>query len=476
MGRTDTGLRDAILAHLRRHHPSMCRHWFEDIEPLEPRGGMLRMLVRELVQLRYLQRCCIEQFTEAARAVTGHLLVVRFVGEEDLEAELAGSAAGAWAAEAIERSEGEGRAVSGRDAGGARAGRSGRRSGSLAVHDDMLISPDYTFEHFVVGPGNQLAHAASVAVARKPGRAYNPFFIHGGVGLGKTHCLQAICQEAMRSNPGLRLYYISCNGFMSYFVEAVKEGHMSDFRHRFRNVDLLVIDDIHDLSKRGQTQEEFFHTFNSLYQSGRQIVLSSDAPPSEIPDLEERLVSRFNSGLVAKIEKPCFETRVAIVRSKAALRNIEISDDIASYIASRVDTSIRELEGAITKVQGVSMLTDEPITLTLAQRALGEPAMNGNGVPSMQRIIDVVSSYYDVKLSDLMSKRRKKSITLPRQVGMWLARKYTRHSLEEIGGYFGGRDHTTVIYALKMVESRRDADPTVRHDVGRIETQLASDH
>lgn len=448
MGRPDPQLRDAILAHLRRHHPSMCRHWFDDIEPLEPAGGMLHILVREPVQLRYLQKCCIDPFTEAARAVTGHLLVVRFVGEADLE-QL-------------------------QQAGPVKT--SGSAPPDLVVHDDMLLSPDYSFENFVIGPGNQLAHAAAVAVAKKPGRAYNPFFIHGGVGLGKTHLLQAICQLAMRSNPGLRLYYISCNGFITQFVDAVKEGRMADFRQRFRSVDLLVIDDIHDLAKRGQSQEEFFHTFNSLYQAGKQIVLSSDASPNEIPDLEERLTSRFNCGLVARVERPCFETRVAIVKSKASLRNLNLSDDVASYIAARIDSSIRELEGAVTKVQGLSLINNNaPIDLELAKKAIGDQLTNAGGSgPTIQAIIDAITSYYDVKLSDLLSKRRHKSIAQPRQIAMWLARKYTRYSLEEIGGYFGGRDHTTVMHAIRTVTSRQEDDQSLRMDVTRLEDRLGS--
>jgi chromosomal replication initiator protein len=193
----------------------------------------------------------------------------------------------------------------------------------------MLLSPDYTFESFVVGPDNRLAHAAASAVAQQPGRAYNPFFVHGSVGLGKTHLLQAICQQSMRNNPDMRIYYTSCNAFMNQFLEAVQDGDMGSFRHRFRNYDLLVVDDIHDLSKRDTSQEEFFHTFNTLYQGGRQVVLSSDAPPNEIPDLEERLTSRFGCGLVANIERPCYETRVSIVKSKAAVRSLELPDDLA---------------------------------------------------------------------------------------------------------------------------------------------------
>jgi chromosomal replication initiator protein len=429
----------------------MCRHWFDDIEPLEIADGTLKLLVRELVQLRYLRRCCVEQFQEAAQAVTGRLLAVRFVGEGEL----------------TEEQPAQQRKTAETDDDGA-------FDGSM-LDDEMLLSPDYSFETFIVGPDNRLAHAAAIAVARKPGKAYNPFFIHAGVGLGKTHLLQAICQTAMRDNPSMRIYYTSCNGFMTQFLDAVQAGQMAGFRHRFRGVDMLVIDDIHDLSRRDRTQEEFFHTFNCLYQAGKQIVLSSDAAPNEIPDLEERLTSRFNCGLVARIDRPCYETRVEIVKSKATMRSIRLPEDVASYVAAKIDSNIRELEGAITKIQSLSLVNGAPISLDLAKQAIGEQkATGGSQHPTIQQIIDTITRYYDVKLTDLLSKRRHKSIALPRQVGMWLARQHTRYSLEEIGGYFGGRDHTTVMHAIRAVNSRRADDASLDHDVTRLEQQLLS--
>ena len=455
MGRPDPHTRDAINAHLRSNHPSMCRHWFDDIEPLEISGGTLRLLVKEPVQLKYLQRCCVEQFTEAAQSVTGRLLAVRFVGDADLVESHPAPRDDSINPEFVN-------------------GDSTDR-GLLSSDDDMLISPDYSFDNFIVGPGNRLAHAASYAVAQKPGRAYNPLFIHGGVGLGKTHLLQAICQLAIRHRPSMRIYYVSCNGFMTQFLDAVQAGLMAQFRHRFRNVDILVIDDIHDLSKRDRTQEEFFHTFNSLYQTGRQIILSSDALPNEIPDLEERLTSRFNCGLVARIEKPCYETRVAIVKNKSNLRNLDLPDDVASYIAAKIDSNIRELEGAITKIQGLALISNTPINLDLAKQAIGEPTGSSQSAnPTIQEIIDAITGYYDVKLTDLLSKRRHKSIALPRQIGMWLARKHTRFSLEEIGSYFGGRDHTTVMHAIRMIDSKRERDNTLDMDVTRLEDQIST--
>jgi chromosomal replication initiator protein len=457
MGCLDRNIKEAMLAHLVKHHAPMCRKWFADIEPLDLDGGMLTLLVRESVQLRYLQRCCIEQFREAAQAVTGRLIGVKFVGESGLEevepALLAPSAEGAEFA-------GQPRPYNGH---------------SVAFDDEMLLSPDYSFENFVVGPGNRLAHAGAYAVAQKPGRAYNPFFIHAGVGLGKTHLLQAICQDAMRINPHMRIHYISCEKFVTQFHESVQAGLMSEFRLRFRNVDLLVVDDIHDLARKDRTQEEFFHTFNSLFQANKQIVLSSDAAPGEIPEMEERLVSRFNCGLVANIEKPSYETRFAILKSKASNRNLPMPDDVAGLIASRIDTNIRELEGAITKIQNMAAVNESAVTVELARLALGEHIAPDaeNPTPTIQTILDAVTHFFDVRLSDLLSKRRHRSIVLPRQVGMWLARKHTRYSLEEIGNYFGGRDHATVMHAIKTIDSRLQSDTRLAGNIAIIEQRLA---
>lgn len=446
MGRPDPNLKESILSYLKANHTSIWRHWFDDIEPLEVTNGTLRLLVTEPVRLRYLRRCGLDPFRSAAQAATGRLLAVRFVGEGELGED----------------------PVKGGDP---------RQRDRFQADDDMILSPDYSFDNFIVGPNNRLAHAAAFAVTEKPGKAYNPLFIHGGVGLGKTHLLQGICQATMHHNGGMRVYFVSCSGFMEQFHDAVRAGEMTSFRHRFRDVDLLVVDDIHDLSQHDRAQEEFFHTFNTLHQSGRQVVLSSDAPPSEITDLKERLTSRFNCGLVARIDKPCFETRVEIVRSKASLRGLELPDDVASYIGAKVDTNIRELEGAITQLQNLAAVSGSDISLELAKKAIGDHApMVGGHHPTIQQIIDAVTRYYDVKLSDLLSKRRNKSIALPRQVGMWLARKHTRYSLEEIGGFFGGRDHTTVMHAIKAINRKREGDALLDGDVSRLENELVDHH
>jgi chromosomal replication initiator protein len=442
----DSNLIKSVLAHVWENNPEICRHWFNEIELVDMDAGTIRLLVREPVQLKFLQRSCTEHFTEAIQSTTGKLLGVEFVGN-------------------IEQVE-SGPVV-----------RSGVLSSSGEMGgEDMILSPDYTFDSFVVGPDNRLAHAAAMAVAKSPARAYNPFFVHGGVGLGKTHLLQAICQSAMQNDPDMRIFYTSCNSFMNQFHEAVQDGEMNSFRNRFRNYDLLVIDDIHDLSNRGPSQEEFFHTFNTLYQAGRQIVISSDAPPNEIPDLEERLTSRFSCGLVANIERPCYETRVAIVRSKARMRSLDLPEDVAGYIAARFDTNIREIEGAITKIQTMAMLDNQTINLTLAKQAVGN-RIQGDATTKMtiQDILDTVSGYYGLKLTELLSKRRHKSVALPRQIGMYLARKHTRFSLGEIGGYFGGRDHTTVMHAVKTINGKRSDDTRLDQDIFHIESVLLTD-
>ena len=423
----------------------MCRRWFDDIRVVGIVDGSVRVRVDEPVQLKYLQKCCTQQFSEAAQSVTGRLLSVVFVGENS----------GVAASDPVIIS-GDGAEL------------------FSEIEEDMLISPDYNFDGFVIGPGNRLAHAAATAVSNKPGRAYNPLFIHGGVGLGKTHLLQSICQTAMSIHQSMRIYYVSCNGFMTQFLEAVQAGEMSSFRNRFRSFDMLVIDDIHDLSKRDQTQEEFFHTFNTLFQSGKQVVLSSDAAPNEIPFLEERLVSRFSCGLVACVESPGFETRVAIIKKKASIRHIEIPNDVASYIATKLDSNIRQLEGAITKLQSIALLDNSVIDLQMAKGAIGNELSGGRPKHvSIQDVFDSVIMFYDAKLSDLLSKKRHKSITVPRQVGMWLARKHTRFSLEEIGGYFGGRDHTTVMHAVKTVEQKIVADEFFCRDIDLLTEQLS---
>ncbi len=487
----DRQLWAGMLAHLKTQYPALCRQWFEEIEPIGIDGGVVRLRTLTTIHRDYLQRQCLDAFNDAARTVSKMLLSVLFLGPDDPLPRVPPRRADGHGAEikpsVLEPQHATSNGVHPALARAARgAGAAATPSPAAPVWaltstptrpdtDSLVINPDYSFDHFVVGPSNRLAHAAAVAVGNSPGRAYNPFFVHGGVGLGKTHLLQAICLKIKEFQPQTRIYYTSCEGFMTQFMDAVQAGEMSAFRHRFRDVDLLVIDDIHFLAKRERTQEEFFHTFNSLYQAHKQIVLSSDAAPEEIPDLEERLVSRFKWGLVTKVEPPCYETRVAILKNKARIRGMTLPDDVACYVAGKIDSNIRELEGVITKLQVLASVEQRPVDMGLATSALGEPPPKTDKQVQIQTIIAAVTDFYGVKITDLQSKRRQRSIALPRQVCMYLARRHTRYSLEEIGGYFGGRDHTTVMHAVRTVEERRELDSDFAHVVVSLESQIKNE-
>ena len=448
-----------MMGYLRQHHSPICRQWFEQLQPGDIDGGLLTVHTSNSVQMNYLQNRCVHQFTDAAQSATGALVAVRFInGKPPDQSGPKPQARSSATAEPITL-EAPAAAPASRD--------------NDWPFDQIVISPDYSFDNFVTGPENALAHSAAVAVANRPGTTYNPLFIHGGVGLGKTHLLQAICQLIVESDPKMRICYMSCDSFVNQFLDCVRRGQMTQFRHRYRHVDMLVIDDIHFLANRERTQEEFFHTFNELYQLNRQIVLSSDSPPQEIPQLEDRLISRFQWGLVAPVAKPVFETRVAIVRAKAALRGLELPDDVVSYIATHIDSNARELEGAITTLQGHIALRNRPMDLALAQEVMGEHAgPNRSTQITLQQVINAVTDHFNVRLSDLQSKRRHKSITWPRQVCMWLARRHTRYSLEEIGGYFGGRDHTTVMHSIRIVEQYLKETPDFSRQIEQLEESI----
>ncbi|MHC4379662.1 MAG: chromosomal replication initiator protein DnaA [Planctomycetota bacterium] len=339
--------------------------------------------------------------------------------------------------------------------------------------EPLLLNREYTFDTFVVGPCNRFAHAASHGVADRPGEAFNPLFLHGSVGLGKTHLMQSIAHRLRRNNPGVRIAFLSCEEFINHFVGSLQQGSISHFRDRYRNVDVLIVDDIQLLSNKQRTQEEFFHTFNALRAAQKQIVLSSDAPPGEIPDLQERLVSRFKWGLVAEIETPCFETRVAILRRKADRIGVELPDEIDHFIAKHVDRNVRELEGTLTHLHALSQLNGLPISLPLARQALGsERTAQMRRIIRMDDILQVVIAHFGVRLADLQSKRRTQSIVFPRQVAMFLARGLTDHSLEEIGGHFGGRDHSTVVYAIEKMEQRRRVDGDFASLLAELERKI----
>ncbi len=331
----------------------------------------------------------------------------------------------------------------------------------------------YSFENFVVGPSNNMAYASAKAVADNPGRAYNPLFLHSSVGLGKTHLLHAICNEFVVRRPGERICMMSCEELTNEFVRSVQRNDHERFRDRFRNVHLLVIDDIHFLQGKERTQEEFFHTFNHLYKLKRQIVLSSDAAPREIPDLEDRLMSRFQWGLVTKLERPETETRMAIVRRKASLYGIDVPPDVEELIAANFRNNIRELEGALQSIRAHADILQCSITMELAKKALSTSLRNARQGVTLDDITSLICEQYHVRVSDLRSKRRGRSISRPRQIIMFLARKLTRLSLEEIGDHFGGRDHSTVLYAVRTVDRERNKNPEFASDLARLEDLLA---
>jgi chromosomal replication initiator protein len=341
---------------------------------------------------------------------------------------------------------------------------------------DLKLNRNYVFSRFVTGPSNQLAHAAALAVVESPGLAYNPLFLHGGVGLGKTHLMHAVAHALLKKSPQLDVRYLSCESFMNQFIYALQKGGIERFRARYRKVDVLLIDDIHILAKRPRTQEEFFHTFNELYNSHKQVILSGDNAPEDIPSFEERLISRFKWGLEARIDPPCIETRMAIIRKKAELRGKELPDAVVEFIAETARDNIRELEGAVLKTIGYASLMNRPADIRLAREVLraGTPPRR-QGPITCKRIQKAVVGWYGVTASDIQSKSRARSVAFPRQVCMYLARRLTGKSLQEIGRAYGGRDHSTVAHACDRVERAMAAEPEFKATVDSLIEQIQAD-
>ena len=320
------------------------------------------------------------------------------------------------------------------------------------------LNPRYTFETFIVGPSNQFAHAACRAVAEAPSRSYNPLFIYGGVGLGKTHLMHAIGHYVLQHHRGLRLTYISSERFMNEMINALRHDRVLDFRERYRSVDVLLVDDIQFVSGKEGTQTEFFHTFNALHDAQKQIVISSDRPPHEIPALEERLRSRFEWGLIADIQPPDIETKVAILKKKAETESVPLPDGVAMYMASRIKSNIRELEGSLIRLIAYASLQGRPLSLELAQEVLRNVIEHDDKAITIEQIQKFVADYYQLKLADLKSRNNSKSVAMPRQVAMYLCKSLTHASLPEIGRSFGGKHHSTVIHSIKKVEDLRKKD------------------
>lgn len=353
--------------------------------------------------------------------------------------------------------------------------RLAREKPTKAPQDVFLINPKNTFANFVVGAGNQLAYAASVAVANAPARAYNPLFLYGDSGLGKTHLMHAVAHEAIRARPDLKVVYISTEKFTNEFIRAIQENTVAKFRQRYRNADIILIDDIHFLSGKERIQEEFFHTFNDLFEAQKQIILCSDRPASEIAKLENRLISRFQWGLVTDIQPPDLETRVAILQKKAEAMNLNLPYEIIEFLAERVSRNVRRMEGALTRVAGYAALVKGKLDISsiekLLKDILQEEVQNRITIEKIQKKI---LEHYHLRPGDMQSKRRPANIAFPRQIAMYLCRTMTHESLADIGEAFGGRDHGTVIHACKAVENMMDQDESVKRTVEYLIAQLNS--
>ncbi|UTR12387.1 chromosomal replication initiator protein DnaA [Evansella sp. LMS18] len=338
-----------------------------------------------------------------------------------------------------------------------------------------MLNPKYTFDTFVIGSGNRFAHAASLAVAEAPAKAYNPLFIYGGVGLGKTHLMHAIGHYVMDHNSGAKVVYLSSEKFTNEFINSIRDNKAVNFRNKYRNVDVLLIDDIQFLAGKEQTQEEFFHTFNALHDDRKQIVISSDRPPKEIPTLEDRLRSRFEWGLITDITPPDLETRIAILRKKAKAENLDIPNEVMLYIANQIDTNIRELEGALIRVVAYSSLVNQDMNADLAAVALKDIIPNAK--PRTITIKDVqktVAEIFHIRVDELKAKKRTKNVAYPRQIAMYLSRELTDNSLPKIGSEFGGRDHTTVIHAHEKISRLFASDTELQKQIQEIKDQLKS--
>ncbi|WP_291560327.1 MULTISPECIES: chromosomal replication initiator protein DnaA [unclassified Clostridium] len=346
---------------------------------------------------------------------------------------------------------------------------------TLVVNDEMsaILNPKYTFDSFVIGNSNRFAHAASLAVAESPAKAYNPLFIYGGVGLGKTHLMHAIGHYIQNVNSKSKVVYVSSEKFTNELINSIKDDKNVEFRNKYRNVDVLLIDDIQFIAGKERTQEEFFHTFNALYEADKQIILSSDRPPKEIPTLEDRLRSRFEWGLIADIQAPDFETRIAILKKKADVENLNIPNEVMVYIATQIKSNIRELEGALIRIVAYSSLTNREINVDLATEALKDIISSRNTRQiTIELIQDIVSSYYNLKIEDFKSSRRTRNVAFPRQIAMYLSRKLTDTSLPKIGEEFGGRDHTTVIHAYEKISQSLKKDENLQNTVTELTKKI----
>lgn len=429
------------------------RTWFPSVKPILYRDNFVYLLVENSFNQAVMQ----ERYETVTNTVLSfltkndHLKAVFILNEDDIPKETAPASAPLETAE--ERTDTPDANVK-------------------PAHTGTGINAKYTFERFVIGENNRFAHAACVAVSEAPSERYNPLFIYGGVGLGKTHLMQAIGNYILTYTPDKKVIYVSCETFTNEFIDAIQNKNNLSFRNRYRNVDILLIDDIQFLSGKEGTQEEFFHTFNALHDENKQIVISSDRPPREIPKLAERLRSRFEMGLITDISTPNFETRMAILRKKAESNAEDIPDDVMSFIADNIHSNIRELEGALTTVVAYSKLHGETISLDFAREALTDLFVSRQHDINADYIKEITAKYFNTTIEDMNGKKRTKAITTPRQVAMYLCREMTNMSLPAIGEAFGGRDHSTVIHAYQKISENIDANTDFKNLVLRIQSDI----
>ena len=440
--------------------------WFEPVICLETTGDGMTLGVPNDFAAIWIHDNYLDLITQRLRLTAGRMVNVTLRKTESaVRANGSGSNPAGGAKNHVEANHGpKARATTARRT--TRYDERGPASGTL--------NPRNTFETFVVGSNNQMAHAASMAVAQAPAQAYNPLFLYGETGLGKTHLMHAIGHAIIRHNQDARVAYLSTEKFTNEFIQALQENSLIKFRQRYRHADVLLLDDVQFLAGKERIQEEFFHTFNDLFESGKQIVLTSDRRASEIQKLESRLVSRFEWGLPADIQAPDLETRLAILRTKAQTLNCNLPEQILNFIAQNITKNIRRLEGALLKVSSYSALTSKPIDLATAERLLHDVLMEqAQNILTIETIQKRVADHFQIRHSDMTSKRRPNNIAIPRQIAMFLARTLTKHSLQEIGDAFGGRDHGTVIHACKAVDNMMEQDASTRGSVEFLKAQLS---
>ena len=432
--------------------------WFEPIVCLETSEELITLGVPNEFASIWINDNYLDLITQRLRLVAGRLVHVKI------------NTTGATPSATSERA--------GADSALARSRASAGATRKATRYDERgpaagLLNPRNTFETFVVGSNSQMAHAAALAVAQSPAQAYNPLFLYGDTGLGKTHLMHAIGHAILRRKPDARVAYLSTEKFTNEFIQALQENSLTKFRQRYRQADVLLLDDVQFLANKERIQEEFFHTFNDLFVAGKQFVLSSDRRASEIQKLEARLVSRFEWGLPADIQSPDVETRIAILRTKAAALKCDLPAPIINFIAQNITKNIRRLEGALIKVASYTALTSKPIDLATAERLLHDVLMEqAQTILTIETIQKRVADHFQIRHSDMTSKRRPNNIAIPRQIAMYITRTLTKHSLQEIGDAFGGRDHGTVIHACKAVDNMMEQDATTRSSVEFLKNQL----